>query len=68
VDDLIVLKQQQASIVQAYQAMKEGEETMKQGKAILLFTIMTVVFVMHPAPCALPSQNPNILPSSLSHS
>jgi hypothetical protein len=52
VGDLIVLKQQQASIVQAYQAMKEGEETMRQGKTILLFTIMTVVFVMRPAPLA----------------
>jgi len=45
VDDLIDLKQQQASIVQAYQAMKQGEETMRQGKAIMLFTIMTIIFV-----------------------
>lgn len=45
VDDLINLKQQQASIVQAYQAMKQGEETMRQGKAIMLFTIMTIIFV-----------------------
>ena len=45
VNDLIDLKQQQAGIVQAYQAMKQGEETMRQGKAIMLFTIMTIVFV-----------------------
>lgn len=42
---MIDLKQQQAGIVQAYQAMKQNEETMRQGKAIMLFTIMTIVFV-----------------------
>jgi hypothetical protein len=45
VDDLINLKQQQASVVQAYQATKQGEETLKQGKAIMLFTVMTIIFV-----------------------
>ncbi|KAK3329955.1 hypothetical protein B0H66DRAFT_586382 [Apodospora peruviana] len=43
VGDLIALKQQQASIVQAYHAMKQGEETMRQGKAIMLFTVMMMV-------------------------
>lgn len=32
-------------MVQAYEAMKQGEETMRQGKAIVVFTVMTIVFV-----------------------
>lgn len=45
VNDLLGLKQQQAGIVQAYEAMKQGEETVRQGKAIMVFTVMTIVFV-----------------------
>jgi Mg2+ and Co2+ transporter CorA len=45
VNDLIGLKQQQASVIQAYQAIQQGEETVKQGKAIMLFTVMTIIFV-----------------------
>ncbi len=44
-NNLISLKQQQASVVQAYQAMKQGEETVNQGRAIMLFTVMTIIFV-----------------------
>lgn len=44
-NDLLGLKQQQASIVQAYEAMKQGEETVRQGKAIMVFTVMTIIFV-----------------------
>lgn len=45
VNDLLGLKQQQASVVQAYEAMKQGEETVRQGKAIMVFTVMTILFV-----------------------
>jgi hypothetical protein len=45
VDELISLKQQQAGVVQAYQATKQGEETAMQGKAIMVFTVMTIIFV-----------------------
>lgn len=45
VNDLLGLKQQQASVVQAYEAMKQGGETVRQGKAIMVFTVMTIVFV-----------------------
>lgn len=45
VNDLLSLKQQQASVVQAYEAMKQGEETVRQGKAIMVFTVMTIIFV-----------------------
>lgn len=59
VNDLLSLKQQQASVVQAYEAMKQGEETVRQGKAIMVFTVMTILFV----------QDPNIpLPPETAHS
>lgn len=45
VDELISLKQQQAGVVQAYQATKQSEETAMQGKAIMVFTVMTIIFV-----------------------
>lgn len=47
-NDLLGLKQQQASVVQAYEAMKQGEETVRQGKAIMVFTVMTILFVRSP--------------------
>lgn len=47
VNDLLSLKQQQASVVQAYEAMKQGEETVRQGKAIMVFTVVTIIFVSH---------------------
>jgi hypothetical protein len=47
VNDLLSVKQQQASVVQAYQAIKQGDETVKQGRAITLFTVMTIIFVRH---------------------
>jgi hypothetical protein len=58
INDLITLKQQQASVVQAYQAMKQGEETVKQGRAIMLFTVMTIIFVRAYGP------DPNKLPTN----
>jgi hypothetical protein len=33
------LKQQQAGVVEAREVVKQGEETLKQGRAIMLFTI-----------------------------
>lgn len=43
--DLLSLKQQQASLVEAREAVKQGEETLRQGRAIMLFTIVTIIFV-----------------------
>lgn len=39
------MKQQQAGVVQAWQAIQQGEESVKQGRAIMMFTIITIVFV-----------------------
>jgi hypothetical protein len=43
--DLLALKQQQASIVEAREAVKQAQETLRQGRAIMLFTIVTIIFV-----------------------
>ena len=45
VNALLSIKQQQASVVQAFQAIQQGEETVSQGRAIMLFTVMTIIFV-----------------------
>jgi hypothetical protein len=44
-DYLLSLKQQQASIIQAWQSIRHGEEAVKQGRAIMVFTTMTILFV-----------------------
>lgn len=44
-DYLISLKQQQVTVVQAWQSMKEAEDTRKQNVTLLVFTVVTVVFV-----------------------
>jgi len=36
-------------------ARRQAEETARQGNVILLFTVVTVVFVSEPTPSALPS-------------
>ncbi|KAJ9148654.1 Ankyrin repeat protein [Pleurostoma richardsiae] len=45
VKDLLDLKQQQASVVQTWQSVKQAEETVKQGRAIIMFTTVTIVFL-----------------------
>ncbi|KUI58053.1 hypothetical protein VP1G_05392 [Cytospora mali] len=44
-DYLISLKQQQVTVVQAWQAMKQGDDTQKQNVTLLVFTVVTVVFL-----------------------
>jgi hypothetical protein len=43
--DLLTLKQQQAGVVEAREAVKQAAETLKQGRSIMLFTVVTIVFV-----------------------
>jgi hypothetical protein len=45
---LLSMKQQQASVFQAWQAMKQSDETIKQGQSIMTFTLVTIVFVSWP--------------------
>lgn len=44
-DYLISLKQQQVTVVQAWQSMRQGEDNQKQNLTLLVFTVVTVVFV-----------------------
>lgn len=43
--ELLSLKQQQASIVEAKAALDRADQSVEQGKAIMAFTIMTIIFV-----------------------
>ncbi|KAI0097349.1 hypothetical protein GGR51DRAFT_566556 [Nemania sp. FL0031] len=42
---LLSMKQQQASVFQAWQAMTQSDETIKQGQSIMSFTLVTIVFL-----------------------
>ena len=42
---LLALKQQQASIVEAKAALERADQGVEQGKSIMAFTIMTIIFV-----------------------
>ncbi|KAI0117147.1 hypothetical protein F4814DRAFT_459365 [Daldinia grandis] len=45
VNDLLALKQQQVGVVQSFQSVRQGQETVVQGRAIMLFTVMTIIFL-----------------------
>ncbi|ORY60875.1 uncharacterized protein BCR38DRAFT_442746 [Pseudomassariella vexata] len=45
VKDLLGLKQQQAGVVQAWQSGKQSDEAIKQGRSVMIFTIVTIVFL-----------------------
>ena len=44
-DNLLGLMQQQASALQAWHSARQAEETVKQGRAIMMFTTVTIIFV-----------------------
>lgn len=43
--DLLSLKQQQAAIVQARAGLDRADASIKQGRSIMLFTIVTIIFL-----------------------
>lgn len=43
--DLLDLKQKQASVSEALSARQEAQDTKRQGRTIMLFTIVTIIFV-----------------------
>ncbi|KAI2780008.1 hypothetical protein F4815DRAFT_166294 [Daldinia loculata] len=45
VRDLIELKQQQASVFQAWQTGKQSEESIRQGRSVMMFTLVTIIFL-----------------------
>jgi len=48
-NDLLGLKQQQMGVVEARlearEAVEQGRETVRQGRTIMLFTVVTIIFV-----------------------
>lgn len=49
-EGLLSLKQQQASIEEAKAALKRAEESIRQGRTIMAFTIVTIFFVSQSRP------------------
>ncbi|KAK2028547.1 hypothetical protein LX32DRAFT_719942 [Colletotrichum zoysiae] len=45
IKDLLDLKQQQASILQAWQSVRQADESVRQGRSVMIFTIVTIIFV-----------------------
>ncbi len=45
VNELLSLKQQQAGVVQAWESVRQAEVTVLQGRAIMVFTIITIIFL-----------------------
>ncbi|KAK0622068.1 hypothetical protein B0T17DRAFT_494506 [Bombardia bombarda] len=43
--DLLTLKQQQASVIEAREAVTQAQLTLKQGQSIMIFTIVTIIFL-----------------------
>ncbi|KAF3759987.1 hypothetical protein M406DRAFT_358672 [Cryphonectria parasitica EP155] len=43
--EILALKQQQASIIEAKLALTRSDESIRQGQAVMAFTIMTVIFL-----------------------
>ncbi|KAI1637889.1 hypothetical protein F4809DRAFT_660759 [Biscogniauxia mediterranea] len=43
--DLLTLKQQQAGVIEAREAVKSASETVRQGQSIMLFTSVTIIFL-----------------------
>ncbi|KAI1817660.1 hypothetical protein GGS20DRAFT_599259 [Poronia punctata] len=42
---LLNMKQQQASVIQAWQSVKQSEESIKEGRSIMILTLATIVFL-----------------------
>ncbi|KAB8296990.1 hypothetical protein EYC80_002392 [Monilinia laxa] len=43
--DLLTLKQQQASIIEATAALDRADESVHQGRSIMIFTVITIIFL-----------------------
>lgn len=60
-NDLLGLKQQQMGVVEARlearEAVEQGRETLRQGRTIMLFTVVTIIFVSPFSPVSMIFQN-----------
>lgn len=43
--DLLTLKQQQASIIEATASLDRADESVHQGRSIMIFTVITIIFL-----------------------
>ena len=43
--DLVDMKQQQANVVEAKAAIRRADESVLQGRSIVVFTVVTIFFV-----------------------
>ncbi|TEY39017.1 hypothetical protein BOTCAL_0472g00040 [Botryotinia calthae] len=43
--DLLTLKQQQASIIEATASLDRADESVQQGRSIMIFTVITIIFL-----------------------
>ncbi|KAM0545976.1 hypothetical protein ACHAPJ_011088 [Fusarium lateritium] len=57
VKNLMDMKQQQAGVVQAWMALNQTEESVNQGRSIMLFTVVTIIFKRLADPTKFPSQS-----------
>ncbi|KAI9869299.1 MAG: hypothetical protein M1813_000088 [Trichoglossum hirsutum] len=48
INSLLDLKQKQANILEAVSGRKQAEDTAKQGNTIMVFTLVTIIFVSEP--------------------
>ncbi|EGO56225.1 hypothetical protein NEUTE1DRAFT_43839, partial [Neurospora tetrasperma FGSC 2508] len=45
INDLVNLKQQHASLIKAQESMRQADESTSQGRAVMMFTVVTIIFV-----------------------
>ncbi len=54
--ELLDMKQQQSNIIEAKAAIRRADETVIQGRSIVVFTVVTIFFVRHlPSEIAIPA-------------
>ena len=46
------MKQQQASVIHAWQSVRQSDETIRHGRSIIVFTLATIIFVSLTTPSA----------------
>ena len=61
--DLLTLKQQQAGVIEAREAVEQAKRTLRQGRSIMLFTVVTMVFVSSFGCPLRPKNNPEVCKS-----
>ncbi|KAH8892695.1 hypothetical protein GQ53DRAFT_805688 [Thozetella sp. PMI_491] len=53
IKDILALKQQQASALQSWQSSRDAEVTVNQGRSVMVFTVITIIFAPLSLMCAI---------------